>query len=167
MTFLLRKKGANAQIELKTIANSEVLRPGEAVRLASGNFVTCPAGSSVYGVVQSIVGKNGEVLRNNGAGADFDPTGDYTAASDNATVGLVKAQVLVNKDAIYSVSEDDTLGTTTGSGLAGYYMDHTSGALVLDESTAATSSAQWVSHGVDPEDSTRVLVSIYEHQLDA
>ena len=174
MTFILKRKGPNSRQVSKIIANSEVLKPGEAVRLASGFVVTCPAGSSIWGVVQSIVGKNGEMLRTNGGSGDFNPEGDYTAASDNQTVAQVKAMVLVGKDSAYSVTADDTLATTTGSNLAGYLMDHTSGGLVLDESTAATSSAQWISEGLDPETNGslvtgtgKVVVRIYEDQFDA
>lgn len=165
MTFEYRK-GQTEPLETYTIANSEVLQVGEAVRLDNDGFlVTCPAGSTVLGVVQGFVGKNGEVPTTNGAGANFSPRGSFTVAADNETVGKYKAQVLVDKGAIYAVSADATLGSTTGSNLPGYRMDHTSGGLVLDESTAATTAAQWVSHGVDPTNSSQVLVSIFEHQL--
>lgn len=167
MTFEYRK-GQTKPLEKRIIANSEVLQVGEAVRIDNDGFiVTCPAGSTVYGVVQGIVGKNGETPRTNGAGANFDPRGSFTAAADNETVDQYSVLILTEKTAQYAVSADATLGTTAGSNLAGYRMDHTSGGLVLDESTAATTSAQWVSHGVDPTSASHVLVSIFEHQFDA
>lgn len=166
MAFLYRK-GKTGPLEKKIITNSAVIRVGEAVNIESGFADSAGAGEAIYGVVAGIVGPNGEVLRNNGASSDFDPIGDYTAASDNQTVGKVSVLIQTSKDAIYSAPADATLGTTTGSNLAGYRMDHTAGGLTLDESTAVTTAAQWVSHGVDPEDSTKVLVSIYESQLDS
>ena len=166
MTFVYRK-GKTTPLVKKVVANSSALQVGEAVRIDDDGFiVTCPAGSTIYGVVQGIVGKNGETLRTNGAGGDFDPLGSYTFASDNETVDQVSVLIQTSKLAQYSAPMDATPGTTTGSNLSGYRMDHTSGGLVLDESTAATSAAQWVSLGLDPEDSTRVLVQIFEHQTD-
>lgn len=165
MAFLY-KKGRTRELVKKIIANSEVIQVGEAVRLVSDFVVTCPAGSTIFGVVEGIVGPNGEVLTTNGAGAVFDPNGSYTAASDNQTVAMVSVLINTDERSIYSAPLDDTLGTTTGSNLAGYRMDHTSGGLTLDESTAATTDAQWVSWGLDPEASTtRVLVSIFESQM--
>lgn len=167
MAFQYRKGHTDA-VESEIIANSQTLRVGEAVSIDTDGFVvTCPAGSAVYGVVQGFTGPTGEVPTTNGAGGDFDPYGDFAVASDNETVAKYKAQIQISKKAIYSAAADDTLGTTTGSDLRGYKMDHIAGALTLDENTATTGSAQWVSHGIDPEDSTRVLVSIYEHALDA
>lgn len=166
MAFLLRKSRTTPLVK-KIIANSQVLQVGEAVRIDDDGFiVTCPTGSTVYGVVQGIVGPKGEVLRSNGAGADFDTNGSYTAASDNETVAQISVLIDTSKLAQYSAPMDATPGTTTGSNLPGYRMDHVSGGLTLDESTAVTSAAQWVSLGLDPEDSTRVLVQIFEHQTD-
>ena len=61
MAFLY-KKGRTRELVKKIIANSEVIQVGEAVRLVSDFVVTCPAGSTIFGVVEGIVGPNGEVL---------------------------------------------------------------------------------------------------------
>lgn len=62
---------------------------------------------------------------------------------------------------------DNTM-TTTGSDLAGYNMDVVAASDQLDESTSATTTAQWFSYGQDPDPSAAsnsVLVSIQESQL--
>lgn len=166
MAFQFRK-GKTRPLETKIVKGSEVLQIGEAVRLdTAGLVVTCPAGSTVYGVVQGIVGDVGQVPTTNGGSGAFDPHGSYTFSATNATVEKYQVQIQTSPEAIYSVTADAALGTTTGSNLAGYYMDHASGGLTLTENTAATTTAQWFSHGLDPEDTTnRVLVSINESQL--
>lgn len=162
------RKGKTTDLVSKIIGNSSVLRVGEAVTINTSGFaVTCPAGTVVYGVVNSITSDNGAVPNTNGAGANFDPYGDFTVAADNQTVAKYRVLIQTSKDAQYSVGLSAAAGTTTGSNIEGYRMDNTSGAQVLDEATATTGSAQFVSRGLDPSDTTRVIVQIYESQLDA
>jgi hypothetical protein len=90
----------------------------------------------------------------------------YTVASDNQTVGLKKAVVMMSKDAIFSADVDGTIGTTNTSNLRGCTLDITDENSVAETSALRNASGQLYSHGVDPEDSTRLLVSIMESEMD-
>jgi len=145
-----------------TITDATVLTVGEAVKLSSGKLVTWGAGGEGLGIVTAIRKADGSPVTDNGAGGDFVDT--YTAPSSNTVVAMVD----VSTDSIYSVTQDATLGTTTGSGLAGYNTDLLSTSLGLDESTTLSTTASFCIVGVDydpaaPDNS--VFVKIQESQF--
>lgn len=145
-----------------TITDASVISVGEAVKLSSGKVVTWGAGGEGAGIVTDIRKADGSPLTDNGAGGDFVDT--YTAPSSNT----VKAMVDISTDSIYSVTQDATLGTTTGSGLAGYNTDLLSTSLGLDESTTVSTTASFCIIGTDTSDgapSNSVLVKIQESQF--
>ncbi len=166
MAFIYKKSRiANAGRELMafTITDATVLSVGEAVKLASGKLVTWGAGGAGLGIVAGFQKADGSPLTDNGAGGAFTDT--YTAPSSNT----VQALVDISKTSVYSVTQDATLGTTTGSGLAGYNTDLLSTSLGLDESTTVSTTASFVILGVDPDGSApsnSVLVSVQESQID-
>ena len=143
------------------ITNSQVTTVGDSEKLASGFAASGTAGALVFGHVVGIV-DNDLGLITNGASGNF--TGTYTATSTNQTVAFVKVECDISKMSLYSAEVDATIATTTGSNLAGYRMD-----LIdedtLDESTAATTTAQYNTWGVDASDSTKAVVNIYESQV--
>lgn len=148
------------------ITNSVVSTLLDSVKLASGFVALGTAAALVYGHLTAHKSKNDVGLITSGAsGAQIGSYANtYTAASDNQTVGLVKAEVDISKFSLYSAEEDAAIGTTTGSNLPGYFTD-----LIdedtLDESDAETGVAQYAIHGVDPNDSARAIVSIAESQV--
>jgi len=144
------------------IANSKTITVGDVVQIASDFADLAGAGTVVYGVVVGITKENGEVPADNGAGGAFSDT--YTTAADNQTVAKIKAKVDVSKNSLWSAPADANLGTTTGSDYVhgGVYFDVVAASDTLDESTAGATVRQFYSHGVDPQDSTRVIVSIAE-----
>ena len=148
------------------IANSVVSTQLDSVKLASGFVALGTAGAAVFGHLAGHVDGKAVGLSTSGvSGAEIGSyVNTFTAASDNQTVGMVAAMVDISKDSLYSAEVDVAIGTTTGSDLAGYRMD-----LVdedtLDESTAATTAAQYGTFGVDPDDSTKAIVNIYESQV--
>lgn len=145
-----------------TITDASVISVGEAVKLASGKVVTWGAGGEGLGIVTAIRKADGSPVTDNGAGADFVDT--YTAPTSNTVVAMVD----VSTDSIYSVTQDATLGTTTGSGLAGYNTDLLSTSLGLDESTTVSTTASFCIVGVDNDSSApsnSVLVKIQESQF--
>jgi len=148
------------------LANSITTVVNDSVKFASGFVALGTAGALVLGHVVSIGTNKGVGLNTTGAaGAEIGSfVNSYLTASDNQTVGKVRAEIDISKFTLYSAEVDAAIGTTTGSDLAGYRMD-----LVdedtLDESTAVTTTAQYGTWGVDPLDSSRALVNIYESQV--
>lgn len=151
---------------VRTLANTVTYVTNDSVKLASGFVALGTAGALVFGHITALSDKRGLGLGSTGvAGAEFGSfLGSFLTASNNQTVVLAKAECDVSKMTLYSAEVSATLGTTTGSDLPGYRFD-----LVdedtLDESTSTTGSAQYYSHGIDPENSARVIVNIYESEV--
>lgn len=149
------------------IGNSVTITVMDSVKLSSGVIALGTAGASVFGHVEEIVGaKDLGMITTGAAGAALGSyIGTFTTGSANTTTGGQVAAVCdVSQTTLYSAEVDDTIGTTTGSNLAGYRMD-----LVdedtLDESTAATTTAQYATWGVDPNNTAQAVVSIFESQV--
>lgn len=146
-----------------TITDSSVISEGEAVKLASGKLVTWGVGGAGLGIVEAIRNADGSALTTDGAGGDYH--GTYTAGSSNTVVAVVD----VAKTSRYSAVQDATLGTTTGSGLAGYNVDCLGTSDSLDESSTVSGTASFFIWGVDTDDfapANSVIVSIQESQVD-
>lgn len=145
-----------------TITDASVISVGEAVKLASGKVVTWGTGGAGLGVVTAIRKADGSPVTDDGAGGDF--AGTYTAPTSNTVVAMVD----VSTDSVYSTTQDDTLGSTTGSGLAGYNADLLATSLGLDESSTVSTTASFCIVGVDPDGqapANSVLVKIQESQF--
>jgi len=146
-----------------TIADAQTLSIGEAVKFSSGELVTAGAGGAFLGVIAGFVKADGSPVTDDGDGGDY--SGTYTAPTSNT----VKAQVDISDKSVYSVTADATLGTTTGSDLAGYNMDFVAASNQLNESTSVTTTAQVFSLGKDPDataPTNSVLVVMQESELD-
>ena len=148
------------------ITNSVVTVVNDSYKLASGFGALGTAGTSVLGHVTGISTLDQVGVNTTGvAGAEMGSfVGSYTAAADNQTVAQVKAEVDISKDTLYSAEVDVAIGTTTGSDLDGYFMD-LADEDTLDESTAATTAAQYGTWGTDPNDSARAIVNIFESSV--
>lgn len=85
----------------------------------------------------------------------------FTAGADNTTVDKVYAVVDVTPDQEYSLEYTGTPGT--GFSLEGYKCD-LSDKDTLDATATSTGKAQMYLMGVDPQDSTRRICRIFEHQ---
>lgn len=133
------------------------------------------AGNRIFGVAKGFVCKDGVLnLENATSGVDYDGTftsggvdvGAYAAASDNVTDKNVKVRINVNPYAIFSNTPDAAIGTTSGQNLKGAYTD------IADEdqidennaSAAATTVAQCIVMGIDPDNSSNGLYMIVEWQ---
>lgn len=156
----------------KIIANSITVTFMDSVKLATGFIAAGTTGALVYGHVQGIVTLKGMPLNTTGvAGADIGSfVNAFATASNNQTVAMVRAECDISKFTLYSASLDAAIGTTTGSNLSGYNMDIAT-AVTLSESSAtatttpSTTAGQYAGHGVDPVDSARAIVSIFESQV--
>lgn len=148
------------------VANSITIAEQDSVKLASGFIALGTTGALVFGHVVGLVTKEGVGLETTGiAGAATGGfAGTYLTASDNQTVGMIKAMCDISKFSLYSAEEDAAIATTTGSNLAGYSQD-IADEDTLDESTAATTTGQYMGWGVDPLLSTQAIVNIYESQV--
>lgn len=150
----------------EVITNSVVSTIGDSVKVASGFIALGTAGAAVYGHINGHADAEQVGLSTTGAtGAELGSyTNTYTAASNNQTVAQVTAVCDISKKTLYSGDADATPGTTTGSDLSMYHLD-LADEDDLDESTAATTAAQYLTWGVDPNDSGNVIVSIFESQV--
>ncbi len=148
------------------LTNSITTTVSDSVKFASGFVALGTAGAAVLGHVMQIGTDLGVGLSTTGvAGAELGSyVGTFLTASDNQTVAKVRAEIDISQQTMYTAEVDATIGTTTGSDLAGFRID-----LVdedtLDENTAATTAAQYQTWGLDPEDSTRAIVNIFESQV--
>ncbi len=149
------------------LADSSTFKVGDMLKLDTDEALSLVGATNpVYGRLSAIVREFGPPPpKTDGAGGDFLDT--YTTASDNETVLKTSGLVTTSTKARYSVPLDATAGTTTGSDIAGYRFDCTAASDTIDESTATTGSAQFVSHGIDPDNSSNVIVSIFESQTEA
>lgn len=148
------------------VANTVTITDFDSVKLSSGFIALGTAGALVFGHVVGLVTKEGVGLETSGvAGALIGSfTNTYATASDNQTVGMVKAMCDVSKASLYSGEESAAIATTTGSNLAGYTQDLTDED-TLNEASALTTTGQYMGWGVDPLLATQAIVNIYESQV--
>lgn len=159
------------------ISNTITMTVGDYVLVdTAGTLGLASAASLILGVCQGIVDKNGinmdvskESIAGSGAGWTSS-TKTVVTGSDNNATDKIRALVDIDPFSVYSLEPDATIGTTTSSGSSdqlGSYID------LLDEGESDENNngnafnvlAQLFIWGVDPEDSTRHLVSIAEHQI--
>lgn len=135
----------------------------DSVKWSSGFVALGTTGVTVLGHVTAISTDQGVGLNTTGAaGAAIGSfVGTYTTSSTNTTVAKVRGLIDISQMTLYSAEVDVTIGTTTGSNLAGYRMDIIDED-TLDESTAATTTAQYATWGTDPVASARAIVNIFE-----
>lgn len=148
------------------IANSATRTVGDSVKVSSGFIAAGTAGALVFGHVTALASNLGVGLNTTGAaGAAMGSfINAYTTASDNQTVGKVRAVVDVSKFTLYTNATGGTLGTTTGSNLLGFNLNLTD-AVTLDETSALATTLQYNSLGVDPASSTLIIVHILQSQM--
>ena len=145
------------------IKNSITTVQMDSMKVVSGFTELGTTGALVFGHLVAHSTNEGVGLNTTGAAgaAVGSYAGSYASASDNQTVGKVKAECDISKMTLYSAEEDAAIGTTTGSNLIGYSQDLTDED-TLDESTAATTTGQYMGHGVDPTTAANAVVNIYE-----
>ena len=128
------------------------------------------SGVKVVGVIQAIITRGGVSPSDNGCGGAF--IDQYRTAANNETGAQVCALVDMSPFSLYEADLDDTIGTTTGSNRAGYYLNLDTGdtnAHQLNEASAVavgtTGGGQFLSHGVSPEDTNNIIVNIAKSAL--
>lgn len=148
------------------LANTITVTVGDSVQVTSGFVALGTTGALVFGHVDGIsTNKDLGQLTTGISGAAIGSFIDtFLTASDNQTVGKNRAKVDISKESLYSATPDAAIGTTTGSNLLGYHTD-LADEDNTDESTAATTTAQYAIWGVDPGNSANHVISIYESQV--
>lgn len=150
----------------RILTNSITVAVGDAVRTVNNFAALAAAGSRVLGHVESVVGRDG--LTPVKDGTYFGNIGStFVVPSNNQTVGLVAVRVDIDQASLYTAELDAAIGTTSangGSGAAGKTFDLVNEE-TLDESTVAETSQQYYSHGIDRNDTTHVVVNIFESEV--
>lgn len=169
----LKRKSTYLEILTKVILdNSEDIAVGDAVMLRNGNIEKATADGALSGVVIDVVDKNNNsLLPSEGSTASLGSasisSGVITVASDNETVDQIAATIDISPFTIYSADVTGTIGTTNSSDKIGVWIDMDDEDSV-EETTATrtvTTEGQLVGWGADPDDTTRMLVSIHEHEF--
>lgn len=150
----------------RIITNSITVTVNDSVKLASGFIALGTTGALVFGHVMGIgTSKGMGMLTTGAAGSAIGSFIDtFTTASDNQTVAKFVAVCDVSKFTLFTAEENATIGTTTGSNLAGYTQD-LADEDTLSESSALTTTGQYMGHGVDPTNSAQAIVNIFESQV--
>jgi len=150
----------------RTIANSTEVSVGDSVKMDGGFAALGEATTNVLGHVSGISTESGVGLSTDGStGAEFGTfAGTFTTASDNETAAQVKAEIDISKHTLYSAEVDATLGTTPGSDEDGAYFD-LADEDTLDESTYSATAAQYQVSKRDPQESSQVIVNIFESSV--
>ena len=149
------------------IGDTKTITIGDFVHLASGFVDPVAAAEPIFGVVIGITDKNGIDMDNSKVtkeGTWTSSTQTVITDSDNTTSEQVRVLIDVDPFSVWSVEPDSTIGTDAESDLAGSYTDLLNECEV-DESDAGTTVQQLFIWGVDPEDATRGLYSIAQHQI--
>jgi hypothetical protein len=173
------------EIQRYVIANSVTMIEGYPVKVLAqqGVDIADAVNDVIYGYCVGFETIDGKPLAKAISGTDYDgtltesPSGDtYAASADNETDKKVLAKIIPAKDVVCSALLSAARASTTGSGKVGCYFDIlTTNALKIDESTASTTKANYmsVSNGVnntpnDPADTatTRIMVIAIETQFD-
>lgn len=145
------------------IDNSDTIQLGDMVKTYNaGNAEVATAARPIGGVVHDVMTK--DCVRPT---PDSGTQDTFTVASDNETVAQIAALIDFDTDSIYSGDVDGTLGTTNSSDKIGASFDITDENSVAETSALRNAQGQLFGWGADPDDTTRVLVSIMESETRA
>jgi hypothetical protein len=153
----------------RTIADSETVTKGDAVKLSSGYLAPCDDDDKVMGIVVGLVDKDGIDLSNTGYSLDGTYTEGgigvetYAAAADNTTENQVQAQIIIDP---YALFYNDAAGDMTEAEV-GTFFDLTDEDQIKNQSGTTDGAFQLME--VDPDeddDMSKGLFRIAESGLD-
>jgi len=154
------------------ILGSQTITVGGAVKITGGYVAAGTAGTKMLGICVGLVDKNGIDLANTKQALDgtYTPgaigTEAYAAASDNVTDQMIKAVVIIDKDAVFMNDTADT--SIDPANMYGFY--NLTSATQLADFTAGQVAGQMQLVGLDPDgdaDASKGLFRIAESVLDA
>lgn len=143
-----------------------VMHAGGGAPSNNGYLLLATAGSAVLGHVKAIVTNGGVGLTTDGTAgaAQGSFAGSFATSATNTAVAQVRAQVDISQFTLYSAEVSAAVGTTAGSNRAGKYFDLTD-ENTINEASVIDTTAQYHSFGLDPEDSARIVVNIFESSV--
>jgi len=162
--------GVGRKLQLVKLTDSQAISVGDAIETYSTGYgILATIQLPILGVVASFCDSKGMPKKQDnpvaGTASGVDVTSIASTSNDYALVDI-------SSSSVYSAALDATVGTTNALGVnPGCKYDGLSATPgILDESsysrTVGTVS-QWYSWGLDPNDSTRVLVSIALSEIDS
>ena len=173
MSFRLYKQFGESELMTVIVANSAVVEVGDAVKILTGFAGPIAADGATAGIVIDIVDKNGNSVSGSlavlGSATKTGATGNeiVTVAGDNQTVDKISVKINLSKKAVYSAAVTGTMNTTNTSNNPGGWIDPDDENSV-EETThnrTITTGGVFKGWGVDPTDSSRMLVSIIESEM--
>jgi len=147
--------------------NSLVVTVTDSVRATNRGFALGVASSAVLGHVQSITRRDGVGVETDGtAGAATGSfTGTFTFSANNLRpTESAGADIDISQSSLYSADMSAALDTTPASSAFGQYFELTD-EQTLNEASVVPTTAQYHSWGVDPEDSTNLIVNVFESSV--
>jgi len=170
LKYVGSRNGAQRNLEPALLYNSITVEVGDVVEVYTNGYATNGAAATpVKGIVHAITDTKllpPEVSSNTPGTASSPATLTVTTAADNTTTKAYYVLVDTSKDSLYSAEVSGTLGTTGSSTLPGCRIDidsaNTDYGRLLETTATRTvaTTANFYSHGVDSNDSTRLIVSI-------
>jgi hypothetical protein len=177
LNYVGTEDGATRNLVLVLLKDSSTVAVGEVVKTyVSGYGERGAAATPLAGVVHSIGSKDNlpDVQGAHSAGStNTSDLSTVTTAADNTTTELYWAMVDFSVNSKYSAEVSGTLGTTNNSDLRGCRIDidsaNTDYGRLLETTATRTvgTTANFYSHGVDPNDSTRLIVSLANSEKDS
>lgn len=166
--------GTGRKLVLRKLGNSETYSVGDVVETwSSGLAILADAAEPVLGVIASFADANGNILPAPAVVAGTASGNDVKEVTTDATNSdAYYAFVDISKDTVYSAEVEGTIGTTNDSDLPGARLDINSagdeeGELLESTATRTIGTpANFYSHGVDANDSTRLMVSLAMSEIE-
>lgn len=171
------RNGATRNLVKTIIADSATVAVGEVVTCyADGAATNGAAAAPIYGIIHGFVKGNGrpgvhaDVVAGTALSSD---TSSVTASASNEADKTDYALVDTSRGSLYSAEVNGTLSTTVASDTPNCRIDVDSNGSdygrVLETTATRTvgTPANFYSWGKDPDDSTRLIVSIALSELDS
>jgi len=166
--------GVGRKLEQVLLGSSLAFAVGDAVEtLSTGVALRATAGAPLLGVIASICDADGLPIKSTNPVAGTASGTDTRSVTTGAANATYYAMVDVSNNTIYSADVTGTVGTTVDSELRGCRIDIDSAGTefgkVLETTATRTegTEANFYCHGVDPDDSGNILVSIALSEFDA
>lgn len=178
LKFVRTIGGVGRKLELIKLGVSQTFELGDVVKTYTNGVADLGvAALPVLGVIDAFADSRGNILPATAVAAGTASGNNLTTVTTASPNPTYYAFVILGKDVLYSAAVSGTLGTTNTSNLRGCWIDVNSAGteygqvLETTASRVATSAtgagANFYSHGLDPNDSTRLLVSIANYEMDA